>query len=151
MKKVFQYSLFILLSVLFISCTKYSFKSVDKKIVGQWDFDKVTIRKNWALSSTDITNQYQDNILQFNDNGDFYSIDTYNKDTLIGNWDIEVLEYMNSSDVMETDYFLHLYTYNNATSDIEHYIWEITSVGAKKMRAEEKTSDNVYRYVLNRR
>lgn len=136
----------------FNSCTKYSFMSMEDKIVGTWSFEKVSFIKGFSMTQRDQTDSYLKWEYEFTSSGDFYMYDRQTTKRYDGKWYLTTNNVYNpSTDLNDIVYDLHVSVYNPDTRNIEQFIWEVTSLTGKRMRATEYFSNETWNYVMYRR
>ncbi len=149
--------LFIPFLTLFSSCTKYSFMSMEEKIVGSWDFEEVKYKKGFFSKSKEVTDDYKNLSYIFEENGDFSVLDKTDSSIFSGKWTITIVSNSTTSFVDEeattttTDtYILNLSVYNPHTSDLELMTWEINSIGPTRLKAYKQEGKSTWYYTLSR-
>lgn len=148
MKKVLFVSLVFVVSVLLGSCTKYSFMSMEEKIVGTWDFEEVIYRRNPFSGTKNITSDYQNLIFTFSSTGDFILMQKSDSLTYTGKWSISTTT--TGTETPQTTYSLFISYYNYNYSMVEQIVWEINSIGATRFDATSSLENERWYYTLRR-
>lgn len=148
----------ILLGILFIAglmtvaCTKTTVnKGVIKRIVGQYRFEKVTVNDGF-LSTKNITDEYEEMILQLNNRYEAALIDVKNNITYTGDW--RVTEYTGSytdddGTSTDTDYFLDIYV-SNGRGQIFHLEGRNANINPHRINMQVERAEGTYRYKLKK-
>lgn len=153
--KRFIYLLGLLASLLSLgSCTKYSFRTIEEKVVGTWTFEKVKNKPGVLKASIDITKNYKNWEYTFDAGGSVTAVNTITKETELGRWHLE--EYVDvyydedGNSTTTSEYVLRFFL--RAGRGAEHsYNWNVGSVTAKRLRASEYYGKETFTYVLARK
>ena len=145
-----------LVATLFLlsSCTKYSFKSIEEKVVGTWTFEKVKNKPGILKSNIDITKNYNNWEYTFEAGGGVVAFNTATKETELGRWHLE--EYVDvyydddGTSTSTSEYVLRFYLRAGRGAE-QNYIWNVGVVTAKRLRASERFGNETYTYVLARK
>jgi hypothetical protein len=138
--------LFVLVTnvVLLSSCKKDNlYQSTKEKIKGSWKYEKVTFTGKFSIFSQDVTNEYKDLLLQFDD-ASFNQININGNNTIQGDWEVD--NYYTNND----SYNLMIYgnindSFNKSNYD---YTWENVYVTNKKLTFTESKKEGFYSYKL---
>jgi len=135
----------------FSSCTKYSFMSMEDKIVGKWRFENVEFIKGFSMSRRNATDTYAKWEYEFTQDGRFFMYNRVSSATYEGKWYMTVSTNYDPVDNTQ-DYFydLHVSVYNPDTREIEQFIWEVSSITGKRLRATEYFSNETWYYTMYR-
>ncbi len=154
MRKLFY--LVIPIIVISASCTKKDgLTEAERKAIGQYKFEKVTIQKGF-LKNENITQQYNNMILQLNDKKEAALIDQNNSITYFGKYDV-VTE--TNTTYTDDDGNTSSSTNNTIIIDIDHptrggngWYWHgrNASIGNKKMRFTDERAEGRYSFVLDK-
>lgn len=149
MKKTWLIVLVIVASLLMSSCTKCSFMSMEEKIVGSWDFEKVIYKKSPFSSSKNITSEYQDWVFTFTSNGDFSLLQKSNSTTYSGKWSISTIT--TGTEAPETTYSLFISYFNSNISMVEQIIWEINNIDDTTLDAYSSSGKERWYFTMKRK
>ncbi|RQO32404.1 hypothetical protein DBR32_02015 [Taibaiella sp. KBW10] len=134
------------------SCTKYSFMSYRKKIVGTWRFDKVTHKAGLFKQSVDITRNYENWTYEFKENNTVLARNANTGEQLQGAWWIDqYTDYYYEEDgttSSSTDYVLRFDL--SSSTQRTNYVWNIGSITAKYLRASEYIGNERWNYKMSR-
>lgn len=140
-----------IMAISFNSCTKYSFMSMEDRIVGIWKFENVSFIKGFSLTRRDATNEYRNWEYEFTQDGRFFMRNTYASQTYEGKWYMtSMTNYDAVNETSQTIYDLHVSVYNPDTRDIEQFIWELSSITGKRLRATEYFQNETWYYIMYR-
>lgn len=146
---------FVLLASLVLglaSCTKYSFMSYRKKIIGTWSFEKVTHKAGLFKQSVDITRNYDNWTYEFRSDNRVIARNSATGEEETGSWRIdEYTDYYYDEDgttSTSTDYVLR-FDLNSRTRSID-YVWNIGSITSRYLRASEYIGNERWNYRLSR-
>lgn len=147
--------LLLLLTVLVFglaSCTKYSFMRYDKKIIGQWTFEKVTHKAGLFQQSVNITRNYEHWTYDFKSNYTIVATNSATGERLSGNWRIdEYTDYYYDEDGVtstSTNYVLRFNLEDGRNN--ANYVWNIGSITANYIRASEYVGNERWNYKMAR-
>ncbi len=151
-------SLYILLActVIFSSaCTKSdNLTQVERRAVGQYKFEKVTVYKDF-LNTDNVTQEYNNMILQLNDKKEAAIIDQNSGLTYLGKFDIVTQPTANyTDDEGNTNYsedhtiIIDIKSPGRGTSF--HWVGEHANITRNKIRFKAQKSDGKYRFRLDK-
>lgn len=146
-----------LLSIIFLAgltmtaCNKTDNDILNRKIVGQYTFEKVTVSDGF-LSNKNITDQYDDMVLQLNNKHEAAIIDAKNGITYTGDWSVT----QNNNTYTDDDgtntnvnYYIDIYVSANR-GQVIHFEGKNANINAHKMQFKVDRADGTYRYKLNK-
>ena len=156
MKNALLFSIFFL-GLSTTACKKTFTESIaNKNAVGQYTFEKVT-RSDGFLNRKDITNEYNNIVLQLNDKNEAALINNETGVTYIGNWHITETYTTNYSyddddgggSNSTANYTLTIHVSESARRSLNFYGKNAT-IRRHKIRFQEQKGDGKYRYKLNK-
>lgn len=140
-----------IMAISFNSCTKYTFMSMEDKIVGVWKFENVSFTKGFSLTKRDATSEYRNWEYEFTQDGRFYMRNTNSSINYEGKWYMtSMTNYDDVNGISQTLYDLHVSIYNPDTREIEQFIWELTNITGKRLRAAEYFQNETWYYIMYR-
>lgn len=153
-RKHFSFALLLLSSLIFglASCTKYSFMSYHKKIIGQWRFEKVTHKSGIFKQTVDITRNYEHWTYDFKENNTILAVNSTTGARQTGTWRIdEYTDYYYDEDGISstsTNYVLR-FDLDDGNRRV-NYTWNIGSITADYLRASEYVGNERWNYKMRR-
>jgi hypothetical protein len=149
------YFLGLLAGLMFLgSCTKYSFKSMDKKVVGTWTFEKVKNKPGLLKSSVDITKNFKNWEYTFDAGGRVTAYNTATNESEIGRWQMEEyvdVYYDEDGTTSTTSEYVLRFNLRDSRGEDYYYVWNVGSITAKRLRASEYFGNERTSYVLARK
>jgi|GEM_PF-7059658 len=151
-------ALFILLAGTIIfsnSCRKSdNLTFVERRAVGQYKFEKVTVNRDF-LNTDNVTQEYNNMILQLNDEKEAAIIDQNNGVTYLGKYDIVTQPTANyTDDEGNTSYsdnhtiIIDIKSPGRGTSF--HWVGENATITKNKIRFKAQKSDGKYKFRLDK-
>ncbi|HRP88701.1 MAG TPA: hypothetical protein PKX92_01545 [Edaphocola sp.] len=141
--------LFSALIFFFSNCTKYSFMSMENKIIGTWTFEKVTLRPGIFKPAMDATKNFKNWEFSFNKDGSAQAYNTQTLEIQTGFWDMDAIEeYDEDGNTYEYKVY---FQFTNSKNEKLNYYWDIGSITAKRFRAYEVVGSDNYYYVMLRK
>ena len=141
--------------ILGTSCTKNDgLTDAERRAVGQYKFEKVTKQKGF-LSNENLTQEYNNMILQLNDKKEAALIDQNNSITYFGKYDV-VTETTTGTDDEGNDNSSYNYTIiidiKNTGRGASVYYWhgQNASIGKRKIRFTAERAEGRYAFVLDK-
>lgn len=147
-KSIIYSLLAVLLMVSMTACTKYSFMPMDEKLVGKWQFENVTYRSSTWSRADNITHEYRNWEYEFKLNGDFIMRNLSSSQEFNGRWNLSSITA--GVEEPETIYLIHISVLNGSSTDIDQYVWEISSLGSRRLKASESWGNESWNYDLIR-
>lgn len=129
----FLFSLFIIASC--TSADDYSYDHVEGKIRGEWIVDKVELKDNNKLFSTDLTDVYEGMKFNFKASNEFTLYDPRTDEEYPGVWYLDENYSWNEEDQKdERSYSLYTYIYNPSdTSEYRESTWKKLRVNNSRL------------------
>jgi hypothetical protein len=141
----------MLAPLLFLSCTENEplFQSTEDKLQGQWRFERVKFQKNFSFSRTDLTSDYEDLLLEFNDDFSVTMTNTTTGQTLQGSWQVdqEWVGYTETTQFMEV---LEGALVEPSTGEVQLLDWNNLCVTENKITSFEYKDNGHFSYTLER-
>lgn len=137
------------------ACTKQdNLSRAERKAVGQYKFEKVTLVKDF-LNTVNVTQDYNNMILQLNDKKQAAIIDQNNNITYLGKYDVVTQRVANGTDDDGNS------NYNNEHTiiiDIKspgrgsnfHWVGQRANITNSKLRFEAEKADGKYKFKLDK-
>ncbi len=126
----------------------------ERKAIGQYKFEKVMLH-NGFLKSDNVTQQYNNMILQLNDKKEAALIDQNNSVTYFGKYDVVTSSYTTTDDDDNTnsnnDYTIIIdIKSNNRGGNTYYWHGKNASIGNKKIRFSAERAEGRYSFVLDK-
>lgn len=136
----------------FSSCTKYSFMRYDKKIMGQWTFEKVTHKSGFLQQSVNITRNYEGWTYDFKSDYTISAINSNTGERLTGYWRIdEYTDYYYDEDGVTSTSTNYVLRFNLDDGRLNtNYVWNIGSITGNYIRASEYVGNERWNYKMAR-
>jgi hypothetical protein len=153
MKKITLQALFLgMLTVLLLSSCKEDeplILSTADKLEGQWKFEKVKFQKSLSLARTDLTFDYEDFIVAFNDDFSMTQTNATTGQQLQGTWEVdqEWVGFTENSQFMEV---LEGALVDPSSGQTQLLDWIYLSVTKNKITAVEYKDGGSYYYTLKK-
>ncbi len=146
MKRILPYLLFSAAIVLFSACSK----SKSERLVGVWQFDKV--KKRDFGTNTDLTDQYLNSSVKFNDDQTVSYYDSQTEIVEEGTWEFYSYEtWDNNNDQSETVTDLYIFLLDTAINDYKQQVWKDINITSRKITTTVDQPDGSnYKYNLIR-
>jgi len=126
--------------------------SYDKKIIGQWTFEKVMHKSGLLQQSVNITRNYEHWTYDFKNNYTIVAINSNTGERLSGTWRIDQYnDYYYDEDGItytNTEYVLRFNLDDGRRST--NYVWNIGSITANYLRASEYVGNERWNYKMAR-
>lgn len=134
--KCTHFGLLLLFSIVLASCNQDLTLRQERKIIGDWEFDKVRYYDaNNVFNGDNITDEYDDVLLTFYEDKTMEYKDN-NGQTFVGEWDLEI-DYSGE----ESEFELIAFLLDENTNEMKTMVWDAVYFFNKKMNATE-TFDN---------
>jgi hypothetical protein len=132
------------------SCSEeFLLERKEDKLIGTWEFEKVTYKSDGKLFSDNITDEYRNDIIEFYD--DYTAIyDDYSLSTAYpGDWLVR-LDHDYSSDGSSTEYFVDVLFYGMMQGEDFGIFGSIDRLGKYKLHLEATDRRGTYVFKLRR-
>lgn len=148
-----KHSLIILSAIIIMaSCTKNNNQTwAERKAVGEYTFEKVILENENGFKIDNVTQQYNNMVLQLNDKKEAALIDRNHSITYFGKYEI-VEEYVNNDDDDDnsSDYTIIIDIKSPGRGEATfHWVGEDASFG-NKLRFRARKAEGRYRFRLNK-
>lgn len=151
MKKL-HYIYIILLAMVISSCTRnYELTIAERKAIGEYKFEKV-VRQNGFLSNDNVTQEYNNMILQLNDKKEAAIIDRNNGITYLGKYDVVTQRTIVDDDGNDnTEHTIIIDVQSEGTRGTRfHWVGQDATITNNKMRFTVEKGDGRYRFRLDK-
>lgn len=134
-----------LTAFLFVSCEKDGLNYTERQIVGEWEYSKVKYTRNWSVSTSDLSLDYED--IQLNFNSDFSAkyLNAFTGETGTGLWELS----QSYSDDNCTNNIYASFT-DDESGELSQVVFENASICNRKMQAYYSNNDGRFRFVLEK-
>jgi|GEM_PF-4477644 len=122
--------------------------TIEEKLDGEWYYDRVTVSEQGSIFNRNITNEYRDVTLDFEQNGDVTMTFGSTNTVYEGRWDVE-RQYSQFSDSSVRVLELLLVDYVN--QDVFEVEWELNTLTRNRITAKEFTYFRDITYRLRKR
>ncbi len=129
----------VLFGIVMFACNK---EKPDSRLIGTWRIAKVTFRKDFAVTKTDLTDVYNDIRLTFYNDKTFLYHHPGRKIDLTGNWEMDE-ESQNNGETTTTVQYIDWW----GEDHLGHYEegkWDNISFNKNGMRATESKHSGTY-------
>lgn len=151
MKKL-HYIYIILLAMVISSCTRnYELTIAERKAIGEYKFEKV-VRQDGFLSNDNVTQEYNNMILQLNDKKEAAIIDRNNGITYLGKYDVVTQRTIVDDDGNDnTEHTIIIDVQSEGTRGTRfHWVGQDATITNNKMRFTVEKGDGRYRFRLDK-
>ncbi|NOQ73367.1 MAG: hypothetical protein GQ574_15280 [Crocinitomix sp.] len=143
MKKGLQF-LAVLAAFLFVSCEKDGLNYTERQIVGEWDYTKVKYTREWSVSTSDLSMDYEDIQLTFNSDFSANYLNTFTNESGSGLWE---LSQTYSDDDNCINMIFASFT-DDESGELSQVVFESAVISNRTIRASYKDKEGCFRYVL---
>jgi hypothetical protein len=142
MKKGLQF-LAVLTAFLFVSCEKDGLNYTERQIVGTWEYSKVKYTRDWSVSTSDLTLDYEDIQLTLNSDFSANSTNTFTGEAGTGLWHL-------TQSYSDDDCINNIYASftDDVTGELSQVVFENAGISNRTIRANYHDNEGWFRYVL---
>lgn len=136
----------IILSLIYVlpACQKqHKLTPTERHLLGDWSFEKVKFQDAWSLGSDDITAEYDDVLITFNEDFTVTYVDMFTSEAFDGIWEVNVITFQESI----THQLVASLT-NPQTNEVKQIIWDNLSVTNRKIWSNNNTKEGLYTFKL---
>ncbi|MEX0966679.1 MAG: hypothetical protein WD077_05540 [Bacteroidia bacterium] len=150
----FKHRWLAIISILILSgCSKDNslFPSTENKLEGQWKYEKVRYCKDWAISGENLTEQYENLIIEFNSDNSLKQVDRISGLEKTGIWSLEEDTYYRyQAEGSQAQYRerLNASLIHPVTDELELLNWKNLMVTKRKITCIEEKDGGTYTYKL---
>ncbi len=146
--------LFVLVAILISSCSKErAIIRREDKLIGVWEIEKVTYKRDFGLFARDITDEYAGDVLEFLPDFSAFYDDSSLGATFSGSWILlfEEDEYWSEDgNVSDLDFHLEANFYDYVTNEDFFFFGDIDRLTRNKLHFEMQDRRGEFRFKLRK-